>query len=363
MQNRYRLSILIALINFLNFNPSSAQSFYKYEVEKVATDIFVLKPIISDYRWVTSNIVVIVNENDLLVVDSGLLPDAANEAIKEIREISSKPIRNLVNTHWHGDHWQGNEAFEKAYPRIQFIATEQGKKSIEENGLVWAKKLYIKYFELSIANYDKAIAEKSLDGKTLSDVELADLKTATAQFRQDLEGIRRLKPVLPNITFSDKLVITKGSREIQLLYLGIGNTSGDAVVYLPKEKIVIAGDLVVHPSPYESGMFSPEWLETSQKLAALDFEILIPGHGEVQHNKDYLNFLNSLFEEIIKQVKYAYKNGTTSADDLKKAVTHKSVTDELLKVPAYKPFIEKLDAGFVHQSIQTSFKRIIQGKK
>lgn len=364
MINRYKLSILTMLMSLLSLSQSSAQSFYKYEVQKVANDVFVLKPVISDYRWVTSNIVLIVNENDLLVVDSGLLPDAGSEAIKEIKKISSKPVRYLVNTHWHGDHWQGNEAFEKTFPRIQIIATEQGKKGMEENGLVWARKLYIKHFENYIGGYDKAIAEKSLDGKSLSDAEVSNLKIATTQFKQDLEGMKHLNPVLPNVTFSERVVITSGKREIDFLYLGVGNTSGDAVLYLPNEKIVIAGDLVVHPSPYESGMFSPEWLETSQKLAALDFQILIPGHGEVQNGKDYLNFLNSLFAEIIKQVKNAYlSNGISGADDLKKAVTHKSVTDELSKVNSNKPFIGKLESGFIPQAIQTSFKRIIQGKK
>jgi glyoxylase-like metal-dependent hydrolase (beta-lactamase superfamily II) len=160
------------------------------------------------------------------------------------------------------------------------------------------------------------------------------------------------------------MVITKGEREIQLLYPGIGNTSGDAVVYLPKEKILIPGDLVVHPSPYESGMFSPEWLETSQKLAALDFNILIPGHGEVQRGKSYLNFLNAYFAEIIRQVRNAYiNNGISGVDDLKKVVTHKTVTDELAKVNEFKPFLEKVDASFVPAAIQTSFRRIIQGKK
>ncbi len=97
---------LLAAINLV-----SAQSVYNYEVEKIVEDVYLLKPKINRYRWVTANIVVIVNADDILVVDSGLLPAAAAEAIKEIKKISSKPVRYLLNTHWHGDHWQGNEAF------------------------------------------------------------------------------------------------------------------------------------------------------------------------------------------------------------------------------------------------------------
>lgn len=340
------------------------QSNYDYQVEKVQEGIYLFKPIISDYRWVTSNIALIINGDDALVVDSGLLPEAAQSAIKEIKKITTKPVKYLVNTHWHGDHWQGNGAFVKEYPNIQIIATEQSGYAMKENGMVWAGNLYLKYFNKYVQDYEKAIQEKSLDGKILSNDELVELKKAINELKADIEGIKKLNPQLPNTYFSDKLVLVCGAREIQVLYLGVGNTSGDAIVYLPQEKIVVAGDLVVAPSPYESGMFSPEWLETSQKLAGLDFNTLIPGHGDAQQGKAYLRFLNSFFEEIIRQVKFAYlRLGISSVDDLKKAVTHKSVSDELLKHPEYKAFVELLDPEFVPAAIQTSFKRIIQGKK
>jgi glyoxylase-like metal-dependent hydrolase (beta-lactamase superfamily II) len=356
----------ISLITFFSLTSIAlfAQSVYKYEVEKVQDDIYVLKPVINDYRWVTSNIILIVNERDALVVDSGLLPAAATEAIKEIKKITTKPVKYLVNTHWHGDHWQGNDAFEKAYPGVEIIATEQGLKGMQANGMVWAKQLYLKYFQnFYLSKYEKALTEKSLDGKTLSDAELVTLKEGTEQLRQDIESMKQLKPVLPNTSYSDKMILHRGTREIQLLYLGIGNTSGDAVVYLPNEKLVVPGDLVVYPSPYESGMFSPEWLETSQALAALDYNTLIPGHGDVQRDHLYLNFLNALYSEIIAQVSNAYLKGTTGVDDFKKMVTHETVTSELNKKPEYEKFTKNLDSAFVPAAIQTSFRRIMQGKK
>jgi glyoxylase-like metal-dependent hydrolase (beta-lactamase superfamily II) len=362
MKTYLRFSLL-ALLSVTSI-PAFSQSVYKYEVEKVQDDIYVLKPVINDYRWVTSNIILIVNEREALVVDSGLLPAAATEAIKEIKKITTKPVKYLVNTHWHGDHWQGNDAFEKTYPGLEIIATEQGLKGMQANGMVWAKQLYLKYFQnFYLSKYEKALTEKSLDGKTLSDAELLTLKEGTEQLRQDIESMKQLKPVLPNTSYSDKMILKRGNREIQLLYLGIGNTSGDAVVYLPNEKVVVAGDLVVYPSPYESGMFSPEWLETSQKLAALDYKTLIPGHGDVQRDQLYLNFLNALYNEIISQVNNAYLNGTTGVDDFKKVVTHETVTSTLNKKPEYEKFTKNLDPAFVPAAIQTSFRRIMQGKK
>jgi cyclase len=340
-----------------------AQSSYTYEVEKVSEDVFVLKPRISEYRWVTSNIIVVVNDSDVLVVDSGLTLAAAQEAINQIKKITTKPVRYLVNTHWHGDHWQGNETFAKVFPGIEIIATEQGLKGMSRNGTVWATQLYARNFQNSINEYEKGIAAKVFDGKTLDDKQLEELKIGLTQMKQDLLDIKSLKPRLPDVTFSDKMIIQRGNREIQLLYLGIGNTSGDAIVYLSKERILITGDLVVHPSPYESGMFSPEWLETSKRLAAFDYQFLIPGHGDVQKDHRYLDFLNSFFEEIIKQINAAYIKGITKVDDIKAAVTHQTVIDELNKVSLNKQFTEKLESGFVGAAIQTSFKRIIQGKQ
>jgi cyclase len=345
-------------------NHATSQPSYTYQVEKVNSDIYVLKPAISDYRWVTANIIVIINEADVLVVDSGLLPDAATEAIKEIRKITPKPVRYLVNTHWHGDHWQGNEVFRKTFPGIDIIATEQTRLALQENGLVWVNKLYPKNYGGFIDTYEKAIADKSLYGEALSDTQVAELKTALTDVRKDVENIEKIVPVLPNLTFSERMVIYDKKREIQFLYFGVANTSGDAIVFLPAEKILITGDLVVHPSPYESGMFSPEWLDVMKKMNGLDYTTLLPGHGEIQHNKAYVTFLIALFSEIISQVKTAYvTNGTSSADHLKKVVTDKSVRDRLAEVPEYKPFTEHLDPGFVQAAINTAARRIIQGKK
>jgi len=325
--------------------------------------VYVLKPAISDYRWVTSNIIFIINDDDVFVVDSGLLPSAADEAIKEIKKITDKPVRYLFNTHWHGDHWQGNFAFLQAYPGIQIITTSENLKMINRNGMVWAKQLYNRYLDFYVDKYSEAIESKKLDDKELSESEVKELQAALEQVKNDNDEMSSFTPIAPSVTFSDKMVIHDGGREIQLLYLGIGNTPGDGIVYLPNEKILITGDLVVYPSPYESGMFSPEWLETSRKLAKFDYNLLIPGHGDVQSDHQYLDYLNALFSEIIKEVSDAYVSGTSRSSDIKNVVTYESVVTELNKNHDYVKYTDKLDPGFVSSALDTSLRRIIQGKQ
>ncbi len=351
----------LILLAFSLAGPGEAksQSVYRYDVEKVVDDVYVLKPVINSHRWVTANIVVIVNRDDVFVVDSGLLPEAANEAIREIRKITQKPVTHLVNTHWHGDHWQGNEAFVSTYPAVNILATEQGYKGIARNGMVWATQFYNRYFQMML---DRTIQEATAANPSRSKSETAELQEGVDQLKQDVESMKNLKPVLPNTTFSERMVIRRGSREIQLHYLGIGNTSGDAVVYLPAEKVLIAGDLVVHPSPYESAMFSPEWLETSEKLAAFDYTYLVPGHGAVQRDHGYLDFLNRLFREIIDQILAAYKSGKGNVDEVAAVVTHSSVVQALDRTSTFKKYTGELDPGFVPAAVKTSFKRIVQGK-
>ena len=108
----------------------------------------------------------------------------------------------------------------------------------------------------------------------------------------------RAKIVLPTLAFTDPLVLQRGEREIQVRWLGKGNTEGDAVVWLPREKILVSGVLDVFPQPYGFGSFPKEWRDTLDKIAALDYAVLVPGHGEVQRDTTYLRNLQRLIETV-----------------------------------------------------------------
>ena len=103
--------------------------------------------------------------------------------------------------------------------------------------------------------------------------------------------------MLPTLSVADSLVLKRGEREIHVRYLGRGNTEGDLVVWLPKERIVMSGDLVVNPQPYGFGSFPTEWIQTLDALAALDYRYLVPGHGEVQADAAYIRSVQALIEQ------------------------------------------------------------------
>ena len=106
---------------------------------------------------------------------------------------------------------------------------------------------------------------------------------------------------------------------VHMLFLGRANTAGDAIAWLPKQKIVASGDIVVSPYPFGFGSYPTEWIETLGKLKALGFTTLIPGHGEPLHGVSYLDRLIASIRDLQAQVTPLAKAGT-SLDDIRKKV-------------------------------------------
>ena len=133
---------------------------------------------------------------------------------------------------------------------------------------------------------------KDSSGKPLTAEDREDLQNAAGRRqrgqRRDPLEFRDLKVRVPDVTFDRELDIDLEHREAQLKFLGRGNTAGDAIAYLPNEKIVIAGDLVDSPVPYLGSGFPSEQIVTLKRMADLDFDTLVPGHGDVLKGKSFL---------------------------------------------------------------------------
>jgi glyoxylase-like metal-dependent hydrolase (beta-lactamase superfamily II) len=135
--------------------------------------------------------------------------------------------------------------------------------------------------------------------------------------------------VLPTVTLRERLTLHRGARVIDILYLGRGHTSGDIVVHLPAEGIVIAGDLVIHPVPYVGNPQSHpgDWGETLDKLLALKHTVIVPGHGPVLRDDSYVRLMSRLFASMKQQVAAAVARGE-AVEQVRKSVN----LDELRKL-------------------------------
>jgi glyoxylase-like metal-dependent hydrolase (beta-lactamase superfamily II) len=104
------------------------------------------------------------------------------------------------------------------------------------------------------------------------------------------------------------------------MFLGRANTNGDVVVWLPEEKIIATGDIVVRPTPYGFGSHPKEWVEVLNHIKALDYVALVPGHGEVQTDTAYLDLLIELLNAVVERTKAAVDAGAADMDVVREAV-------------------------------------------
>ncbi len=253
--------------------------------------------------WVEGNVIIIVNDSDVVVVDASGTPRSAQTVIAEIRRLTNKPVRYLVNTHGHGDHTIGNQEYVKAFPGIEIVAHEKTAEYISGSGYQY------------VDDIARSTESRKKDGET----EIARLKAAgrpadqpvienlTQYYRRDINvrqaEYRKVKRTPPTVTVAGGLRLIRGDRIIEVLHLGAGDTPGDLIVYLPRERIVCTGDMVTQPVPFGYSRFPLEWKETLNRLSQLDFDTLVPGHGEVQQGKDYVRSLMSLLQAVQDQVR------------------------------------------------------------
>jgi cyclase len=264
-----------------------------------------------------ANLVVIVNDTDVLIVDTGTSPAAARAFVADIKLLTGKPVRYVVNTHWHYDHTDGNSIFG---PEVQIIATDYVREAIEKFDVLnnepfrtstrTAGPALIDSFKKQLATQNDPRLRAALEKK------LADTEAAMKAFTRD---VTEIKPTSPNVTYTDKLVLHRGGREIDLLFLGRGHTGGDTVVFLPKEHIVCTGDLMESRSAYMGSAYFDEWLTTLDALKRLDFTVDLPGHGAPFTDKALITAFQSYLSDFLAQVAKLRAQGI-SADETAKQV-------------------------------------------
>ncbi len=290
------------------------------QVTKLADGVYAIQHKNSTSGNVSGNTTVIIGDREVFVVDSCYLPSTAREDIAQIRQWTDKPVGYLLNTHFHNDHNNGNKTYLDAFPSLAIIAQEETRKDMD---LIQPGNIEREPRKLAamIAAFKQG---KDLHGQPLSEDDKKEVQELLPVLEQELAEFKTLVYQPPTLTFNDKIDIDIGNREVQVKHLGRGNTPGDVVVYLPKEKILIAGDLVVYPIPYTYDGYPAEWIQTLQKMTLLDTEIIVPGHGQILHGNTYLYLVTDLFKSAVDQVRARIRQighpGFHSLDEIKGSV-------------------------------------------
>lgn len=204
------------------------------------------------YHHQESNNAFLVTDEGVLVIDTRQHPRRAEELLATIRKVTDKPIKWVINTHAHGDHHFGNSVFKR-------------------EGAIF------------IAHRDTAGMMKSHLG--------IEMKRRMGYFKQRQYDPGEVKLVLPDVTFDSRLTLTLGGRTVELLYLGPGQNPGDTLVYFPKERVIFTGGPFSKNS-WPNPSFTPSmsnWVELLRKIAAMDVDIYLGGHGDIGNKQDVLH--------------------------------------------------------------------------
>ncbi len=188
-----------------------------------------------------TNAGIIVGDDSVLVIDSLRVPSFARDLRADVRRLTDKPVKYVVDTHGHWDHAFGNEEFTDA----TIIGHVNCRRELEEVGEAWRAGVIARGNEWA-----------------------EELKTV------------RITP--PDLTFTDRLELHFGGRRIDLVYLGRAHTSGDIFISLPDDGLLFTGDVAQDGGvPYMLDGYMVDWVQTDTRVLSLPFERFVSGHGPI----------------------------------------------------------------------------------
>jgi cyclase len=282
-----------------------------FAVEELAPGVYALIRSKPPGFLLDANVVFVINDEDVLVVDSNLTPSSAEASIAALRRITDKPVRYLVNTHRHADHTTGNAVYRQAFPQVEIIGHPNMRADLLAKGgetlpgwIGWAKEM--------TEELPKALASgTSFAGTPLTDEQRTSYAGDLDAAREIVADGGRMQVVAPTLTVGEQLTLERGGRRIEIRALGKSHTHGDLVVWLPKERIVAAGDLVTAPVPLIGAdqSFVEEWAVTLTRLAELQPLLIVPGHGPVLRDGEHLQLYRAFLLDIASQTKSAMARG------------------------------------------------------
>jgi glyoxylase-like metal-dependent hydrolase (beta-lactamase superfamily II) len=218
----------------------------------------------------------IIFEDFVLVIEASF-PNQAEELIKEIRKTTDKPIKYVFDTHWHGDHADGNPVF--IADGASAIAAESSREQFLNKG---------------ITSFDNAKQDKPKE-------------------------YGQLKYGIPSVYFPKKMVLEDSKQRVELIHIGHGHTRGDAVAWLPKHGILFTGDSCVNgPFNYTGESDTASWISVLTEMTKMPVKTVCPGHGEMSDEK-LIETQRRYFVELRQAVLEGISGGK-SLDDIKKTV-------------------------------------------
>ena len=311
-----------------------------FDLHKAAEGVFLAQARPQVIPAINCNAVVFVRSKDVVVVDAHGRPSAAAALIDQLkREVTNKPVRYVINTHFHGDHTQGNRAYRASGRPVDFISSRTTKELISDLGPTRAK-----------ATLDAARDQIEKLRKEAEKAPTAEEKAFCADQVRQLEAyaaeLKDYSPELPTITFDKSYLLADSAFDLHLEFLGRAHTAGDIFVLCPQRRAIATGDACMGWVPNLGDAFPKAWPRTLDQVAQIDFGHVLGGHGALESGRGVMQNLGNYIEELTGRVERAKETGLNVAD-MQKQITADSLKS--LASNGYGAFLTSaMAAGFAH---------------
>ena len=326
-------------------------------VHRVTDRVWLIeRPVATDAPF-EGNVEVIDQADGLVVIDAGGAPPAGRHIARLIGSVSPKPVKAIVYTHYHGDHNLGAGELLKVWPHAAVISTQRTRDNMVGKPMAYIRT-YAKSYGDMVGNAERQAALDSLPASLR-----AGWRRFAAAGPSMVAGYTGLSVYPATITFSDRLSFPDSIAPVEVMFLGRANTDGDAIAWMPRQRVLATGDIVVYPIPYASASFLKEWIAVLNRVKEFDFAYLVPGHGEIQTDRGYVDRLIWALTEVRSQVGPLAEKGL-SLDDVRKQVRLSELTDRFAGDDAWRRFL--MGAVFLGDVVKNAYQEakgdsIVQG--
>jgi glyoxylase-like metal-dependent hydrolase (beta-lactamase superfamily II) len=303
-------------------SPSDYPSVLTYRTVRITEGVYACITPEERSSFQAGNSIAIVGDDGVLVFDTGNIPSATRAQIAELRRITSKPVRWVVDSHWHPDHTLGNAEYRKAFPGVTVIGTSATRAGILERVPTYIDQMK-SFAPIDSVMRVRLATGKMRDGSPMPDAVRLVWGLTTRDYAEFMPEVVHTTPSAPDLVFDDSLTISLGKRRVQLVRPGRGNTAGDTFLFLPDERVLLTGDLVTMPCPFPGTAYFADWIHALDALEARHATTIVPGHGDVQHDYAYVAMVRELIAFTLDRARDAVKRGV-SLDDFRKQVDFSS---------------------------------------
>jgi glyoxylase-like metal-dependent hydrolase (beta-lactamase superfamily II) len=279
--------------------PSSEPNLF--DIQKVADGIYFARA--HPQAMLNCNAAIFVRSRDVVVVDAHSRPSAAASLIGQMkREVTTKPVRYVINTHFHSDHTQGDPAYRLTGEKVDFIASSATGKLMES--------LAVARMKASVATVPQQIdALREQAARATSAQEKAFCADQVRQLQAYQAELKDYTPELPTITFDKSYLLQDPAYDLHIEFHGHAHTSGDVVVYCPQARAVATGDVIHGFLPNIADGFPRLWPGAIDSIGGDDFNTILPGHAALQTGRTQMVNLRNYIEELTGRVEESRKAG------------------------------------------------------